>query len=302
MISSFRGIFPAFLTPLTPERTFNPAMCETMIRFLLAAGVDGTYVAGTTGEGMRLRMEDRMALVETLAAAMPADKKLMVHVGATEKKDAFRLAEHAAKAGAHAISSLPPAGSEAEIGQFYRELASASALPLIVYYFPKVAPHAFADPQQLLDICDHPNVLGVKFTDFNFYLLQRLVARDNMVFNGYDEVLAAGLLMGAQGGIGSTYNVMPEVYRDIYRAAEAGDWEKARTLQKGVTAMIEVLLQFPFFPALRAVMESRGMDCGPMMNGDAFASREQKQMFLSAFEKRFAQVFPQFASGTVSVH
>lgn len=151
MDSSFHDIFPAFMTPLTEDRRFNPAVCETMIGSLLRAGVQGTYAAGTTGEGMRLPVRDRMALVDTLAAAMPPDKKLMVHVGAPDKRDAFRLAEHAAKAGAHAISSLP-SSETAQVEQFYGELASMSTLPVIFNYFPKIAPQAFSDPQQLIDI------------------------------------------------------------------------------------------------------------------------------------------------------
>lgn len=112
--------------------------------------------------------------------------------------------------------------------------------------------------------------------------------------------LAAGLLMGAQGGIGSTYNVMPEVYVAIYKAAQSADWERARRLQMGVTAMIKLLLRYPFFPALRALMEAQGMDCGPMMSRECFSSAAQKQNFLAEFNQRFSEVFPQFAAAPAS--
>ncbi len=122
--------------------------------------------------------------------------------------------------------------------------------PLILYYFPKVAPSAFSDPQELIDICELPNVIGVKFTDFNYYLLQRLAKRGNLVFNGYDEALAAGLLMGAEGGIGSTYNLMPQVYQKIFQAAQRADSGDCALLAIALQCGTRDLVAVPILPCL----------------------------------------------------
>ena len=284
MSTSMSGIYPAFLTPLDADHRFVPKVAESLLLHLLSTGVDGTYVAGSTGEGMRLTLKDRKALVETLMPLM-SEKKLIVHVGAPTIDEAVLLANHAAKHGAAAISSLPPAGDSLQVRRFYETLASESPLPLILYYFPKVAPTAFENSQELIDKCDLPNVLGVKFTDFNFYLLQRLVKRGNLLFNGYDEALAAGLLMGAQGGIGSTYNVMPQVYLKIFHAALQGDWETARIWQSRANSVLDILLKYPFFPALRAVMARRGFNCGPLMSGQDFTSSTQHDALLDEMDR-----------------
>lgn len=293
MATLLNGIYPAFLTPLTAERKFIPQTAEKMLAYLLSTGVNGVYVAGSTGEGLRLPLEERRRLVETIMQVLPSDKKLIVHVGTPDVKDAIALSEHAAAKGAHAISSLPPAGDFTTIRTYYEELAKNSALPLVLYYFPKAAPHAFEDPESLLAICELPNVVAVKFTDFNFYLLQRLVQRGTLVFNGYDEALAAGLLMGAQGGIGSTYNVMPQVYLEIYRAAQRGDWEAARTWQFRANAVIETMLKYPFFPALRAIVKHSGFDCGPLMSGETFKYAGQEAELIEDLEHTMA---PEVAS------
>ena len=279
------GIYPAFLTPLDQDFRVVPSTAEALLHHLMDTGVDGTYVAGSTGEGLRLKLEQRRLLTETVAGALPVGKKLIVHVGTPDVSDALTLADHAAKYGAHAISSLPPAGDAVTVRAFYEELARHSSLPLILYYFPKAAPAAFQNSQELIDICDLPNVVGVKFTDFNVYLLQQLAKRGKLVFNGYDEALAAGLLMGAQGGIGSTYNVMPQVYLEIYRAAQRGDWETARQWQSRSNSVLDILLRYPFFPALRAVMARRGFECGPLLSGDTFASNAQRLQFLQELDK-----------------
>lgn len=279
------GLYPAFLTPLDANRRLNRQVAQNLLQHLLATGMDGVYVAGTTGEGLRLALEERKALVETLMPVLPKSKRILVHVGSPNLGDAIQLANHAVEHGAHAVSSLPPQGDARTVHAYYEELARESALPLILYYFPKASPQAFTDPQQLLDICDIPNIVGVKFTDFNVYLMHKLVSRGKLVFNGYDEALASGLLMGAQGGIGSTYNVMPELYLDIYRASQQGRWEEARQAQYRANEVIDLLLTFPFFPALRAAMKTRGFDCGPMMSGEEIGSSEVQVRFQREFEQ-----------------
>lgn len=285
MTIALPGIYPAFLTPLDSQHRFNPRVAEQLLQHLLSTDVHGVYVAGSTGEGLRLPVETRMALVETLMPMLPSSKKLIVHVGASQLDDVIKLADHAFLHGAHAISSLPPVGSAELVRVFYGRILKTSQLPLILYYFPKAVPSAFQDPQELIDVCEHPNVLGVKFTDFNFYLMQRLIKSGKQLFNGYDEVLAAGLLMGAQGGIGSTYNMMPEVYLKIYSAALQGDWEAARIWQSRSNSVLDILLRYPFFPALRAVMRYKGFDCGPLMSGENFASAGQHDQLIAELNR-----------------
>jgi N-acetylneuraminate lyase len=281
----FTGLYPAFLTPRDQNLKFAPAVAEQLLHHLMQFNFAGTYIAGSTGEGLRMSVDQRKELLQTLMPVLPPGKKMIVHVGAADVHDSIALAEHAAKHGAHAISSLPPDSDSAGVHDFYRELAQQSVLPLILYYFPKVAPRAFSDPQELIDICELPNVIGVKFTDFNFYLLQRLVKRGNLVFNGYDEALAAGLLMGAQGGIGSTYNLMPGVYEKIFQATQGGDWETARFWQSRSNAVLEILLRYPFFPALREAMRHLGFDCGPLLSGESLGSSSEREALLSDLDR-----------------
>ena len=276
----FAGMYTALLSPLHQDGTLNLPLAQKLLLHLTSLGLDGAYIAGTTGEGMRLSLQDRKALLESLMEVLPDGKRIFVHVGAADVKDAIQLARHAGEQGAHAISSLPPPADSAAVLAYYKELAANSPLPLIVYYFPKAAPLAFQNSKELLDICDLPNVLGVKFTDFNLYLLNQLTKRGMLVFNGYDEALAAGLLMGAQGGIGTTYNLLAPVVLDIYHASRRGDWETARLLQGDVNGVLDILFRYPFFPAVREGVRHMGFDCGPMASGDDFISEEQRTNFI----------------------
>jgi N-acetylneuraminate lyase len=263
-MNPIRGILPATITPLDESGRFAPAIFEQLLDRLYGAGVHGVYVCGTTGEGMLQPIEQRKAIAERAVACSPHGRHVVVHVGAASLDEAVTLSSHAAKAGAHAISSLPPLSGQfafSDALRYYEALARASELPLLVYYFPDIST-SIATTEQLETLCALPNVFGVKFTDFDLYRMALLAGPACSVFNGRDEVLVAGLLMGAAGGIGTFYNVLPELFVRIYTSATAGRWEDARVAQQRANAFIRATLRFPLFPAVKQILTWAGLDCG----------------------------------------
>ena len=149
----------------------------------------------------------------------------------------------------------------ADVLRYYQALAAASDLPVLVYYFPELSP-SIATLDQIETLCGLTNVCGVKFTDFDLYRMSMIVRPGRSIFNGRDEALAAGLLMGATGGIGSFYNLAPELFVRIYSSACAAQWEDVRAAQQRVNSLIRVVLQFPLFPAIKQMLAWSGLDCG----------------------------------------
>jgi N-acetylneuraminate lyase len=277
-MNPIRGILPATITPLDDRGRFAPAIFERLLDRLYSTGVRGVYVCGTTGEGMLQPIEQRKAIVETAVACTAKGRHVVVHVGAATLDEAIALSSHAAKTGAHAISSLPPLSGQfsfAEVFQYYETLAAASELPLIIYYFPDVSA-SISTADQLESLCALPNVLGVKFTDFDLYKMSLVARPGRSVFNGRDEVLAAGLLMGATGGIGSFYNLLPELFVEIYTAATTGRWEEARVAQQRANLFIRTTLQFPLLPAVKQILTWSGLDCGACLPPRAPLTAEQQ--------------------------
>jgi N-acetylneuraminate lyase len=262
-ISQLSGIMPAIVTPFDAAGRFRADSFEKLIDRLYAAGVDGLYVCGQTGEGLQQPVTQRQEVAEAAVRSSPKGKIVILHVGAHTTQDAVALARHAGRCGAHAVSSLPPAGSFSfeEIRQYYRDLASASDLPLLVYYFPSVQP-ALRTLDQMLELCAIPNVVGLKFTDSDMFRLWSLRRSGAVIFNGSDEMLVAGLVMGANGGIGSIYNLLPASFAALYRHAVAGDWNAARAVQDRINEFIAVILRFPVNPAVKVVLRFTGIDCG----------------------------------------
>ena len=92
-----------------------------------------------------------------------------------------------------------------------------------------------------------------------------------------DEVLAAGLLMGANGGIGSFYNLVPELFVRLHAAAVEGRWQDARALQQRINVLIGITLQFPLFPAVKQMLAWSGLDCGTCLPPRAPLDDEQQR-------------------------
>ena len=262
----FRGVFPAIVTPFNENGEFVVESFELLLAHLYEVGVHGVYVCGQTGEGLLQAANMRQQVAEAAVRSSPKDRTVIIHVGAARLPEAIQLARHAERIGASAVSSLPPAGSYSfpELRTYYQQLAEASGLPVLVYYFPEAC-QAIVTLDQILDLCDIPNVIGLKFTDFDLYKLHQISESGKVIFNGRDEVFAAGLLMGADGGIGSFYNVVPELFLRIYDSARSGQWEEARRAQDQVNELIRITLRFPMLSAVKTMLKWQGFDCGPCL-------------------------------------
>jgi len=261
--SIFQGIVPAVVTPLDEDGRFAPAPFARLLERLYAAGVDGVYVCGQTGEGPQLAAEDRKRAAEVAVRCSPKGKQVIVHAGAARPAEAVELARHAASCGATAVSSLPPAGgySFPEVAAYYRMLAAATDAPFLVYFFPDVAP-AINRVEHILELCALPNVIGLKFTDFDLYRMGLFKRAGAVVYNGRDEVLAAGLMMGADGGIGSFYNLIPDLFLEVYKLAREDRFAEARAVQYRINELIQLTLRFPALAAIKLMLKWSGIDCG----------------------------------------
>lgn len=265
----FRGIMPAMLTPFDENGKIKKQVVESVMDYHYACGVKGFYINGSTGEGPSLSLRTRLEMSETVAAANRGRGVIIEHVGAPCYADAVELTRHADQMGVDAISSLAPnfyfSFTDDELVDYYRSIASYTDKPLIVYVTAHIHSDVVALTERLMAI---PNVIGLKYTLPDYFLMRRLCevnGGDINIINGPDEMLICGLIMGAHGGIGSTYNVMPEWFVQLYDAAAAGDWDSARELQYRINRVIAVLLRFSENGAVKGVkatMRLKGFDIG----------------------------------------
>lgn len=263
----FKGTMPACLTPFDANGKLLTKSVRDLVDWQLERGAAGFYVCGSTGEGPLISESLRREMVETMVDAVHGRAPIIVQVGSINSEEAFRLSKHATEAGADGISSVPPSFyfkySLDETEDYYRRLADTTDLPLLIYAAPMMKDVDInALMARLLKV---PNICGLKDTRGQYYAmwqLRQLNGGDINIINGPDEMLICGLTMGADGGIGSTYNVMPHVYANIYKCFTAGDIEGARKWQHTANRVVEILIKYGVIRALKGYLTVSGFDMG----------------------------------------
>ena len=288
------GLVAAPHTPMQEDGSLNLDAIEKQAARLVADGVNGAFICGSTGEGLSLTTEERRQVAERWREVLrDGALKLIVHAGHNSLGDAMALAAHAEKIGADAVSILSPsyfkpAAVEDLIGFCAPVASAAPSLPFYFYDIPALTGVELPMAEFLRKgKARIPNLAGLKFTSMNLMSLQECLEADDGRFNilfGCDEMLLAGLALGVPGAVGSTYNFAAPLYHRIIAAHQAGDLVTAQTLQMKSVKLVEVLLQFGVLASSKAVMSLVGVDCGPVRPPLRQLTGEQKHRLFSQFE------------------
>lgn len=218
---AFGGIFTALLTPMHENGDIDFPSLERLVEHQIEQGIHGFYVGGSTGEGFILTGDERQQVLETVVKASDGRVTIIAHVGNISTRESIKLAKHAEKLGVDAISAVVPFYYKVtmkEIREHYEAIMAAVTLPLIVYHYPG-ATGVNLSMEFYEGMSRNPQCIGVKFTSLNLFEMQQIRSRcgdDFLIYNGHDEVYMAGALVGADGAIGSTFNMMPGLFANMY--------------------------------------------------------------------------------------
>lgn len=263
---ALQGIFPALLTPFNAHGTVHTAALRRLIQMNLRKGVQGFYATGSTGEAFLLEDHERKLIVEVCAEETRGKAALIVHVGAIATAKAIEFARHAQSCGATAISSIPPfyyKFSKSAIMRYYQEILDATELPMIVYTMPALSGVEFT-LHDYEAFAANPRIIGIKYTSQNLFVFEEIQRNfpSLMILNGYDELFLPALSIGAKGAIGSTFNVMAEIYLQIAAAYRAKDIETARQGQSKANHIIRTLIETDLYPGLKYILTRMGIEAG----------------------------------------
>ena len=268
MTKLLAGMHAALLTGLDDTGAFEPDRQAALDAHVLTLGVDGLYVGGSSGESGLLETDALLAQQEVVRRSSEGTGAMLIaHVGAPSLHASRVLARNAARLGYHGLSALPPHAypfSDGEILGYYRALAAETDLPLIVYEVPVRTARPL--PLALLtDLLDLPGVAGIKFTSTDLFKLARLRAArpDATYFFGYDEIWLSGGVLGVEGGIGTTYNILGRLYAALFHATRTGDLARAQELQAISAEFVIGLSEVGIIPGVKAALRAIGVDCGP---------------------------------------
>ena len=289
-MSGFHGVYPAIITPMTPEGDLNEAAFREVMEFNIQAGVHGFWVAGGTGESVLLDDEENMRIAEIAADQSRGRIENIMHVGAATTARAVKLAEHAAKSGVESICCVPPffyRQSDEAIVEHYRAVGAAADLPLFVYNLPQ-STGVEVTPELMRKIQDGvPQLKGLKHSAVTFTNVRAFAKMGLHCLIGNSMLMLPALTIGATGCVDGPPNMAPELWVEIWNAYNDGDIARAEAAQDRASEVTGLVRQFGLHATAKAVISERlGIDCGdPRAPGQPLAPEQR-----AALMKRVAEL------------
>ena len=268
-----KGIIPPMITPLLSNDVLDIEGTERLVEHILAGGVHGLFLLGTTGEAQSLSYELKYDFVKRVCEQVAGRVPVLVGITDTSFDESVRLAEHSAGCGAAAVVAAAPyyfPPSQKELVDYYKALADAVPVPLYLYNMPSKV-KVFLNADTVKELSTHPNIAGLKDSSGNICyfvnLLYQFENKDFSLFIGPEEAMSVCVLMGAQGGVSGGANLFPELFVKAYNAAEAKDMELVHKLQNRIMYLSNTLYNlFPsdasFVKAIKTSLEIKGICSG----------------------------------------
>ncbi len=246
-ISPYQGIIPAFCACYDDTGEISPARTQALARHLMVSGVNGLYVNGSTGECVYLSVGERMQVLESVMEAVGGKLPVIAHVACNNTRDSVRLAAHARTMGVTAIAAIPPIYfnlPDHAVVDYWNSISDAAPdTDFMIYNIPQCAGMALTVPL-LREMLKNPRVKALKNSSESVQDIRAFKDAGGdklMLLNGPDEQYVAGRMMGADGGIGSTYNIMPQLFLYAERCLQDGRVEDARRVQQDIYGIIQVM-------------------------------------------------------------
>ena len=246
-MKKYEGIIPALYACYDKDGAVSIENTKALTQWFIDQGVAGLYVGGSSGECIYQNKEERKAVLEAVMEVARGKITIIAHIACNNTADSRELAAHAESLGVDAIASIPPIYFKLPphaIAKYWNDMSAAAPnTDFIIYNIPQLAGVALTT-SLLNEMMKNPRVIGVKNSsaptqDIQMWRDEGIKAgRDFVVFNGPDEQLISGLVMGAVGGIGGTYGAMPQLYVKLYELVKAGDLATALDLQNDCCRII----------------------------------------------------------------
>ncbi|PQD84964.1 dihydrodipicolinate synthase family protein [Enterococcus faecalis] len=243
-LTKYKGIIPAFYACYDEKGEVSQKSIKELVQYYIDKGVQGIYVNGSSGECIYQSVEDRKKTIEAVMKVAGGRLTVINHVACNNTKDSIELAKHSEEVGVDAIAAIPPIYfklPEYSIAAYWNAMsAAASDTDFIIYNIPQLAGVALTS-SLYAEMRKNPRVIGVKNSSMSVQDIQIFVAEagnDYIVFNGPDEQLLAGRVMGAEAGIGGTYGVMPDLFLKLDQMIVEKELQLAKDLQYTINEVI----------------------------------------------------------------
>ena len=263
--NNFNGVIPAMITSFNKDESINKEGIRKTVNYLISESVDGLYITGSTGETFLMSQEEKKQAIEIIVEEVNGRVPVIAHIGSIGTKITTELGQYAEKVGVDALSALPPfyyGFSNDEIFNYYKDISNSTNLPITVY---NISHANLMDLDMLKRLSSIKNVKGVKYTaptHFNFSKIKKEIGENFKIYSGMDEMALSGLISGADGIIGSFYNLMPELFVEIYKQVKNNQINEAKKIQEKINIIILFALKKSGYPFIKMGLKWLNVDSG----------------------------------------
>jgi 4-hydroxy-tetrahydrodipicolinate synthase len=243
----FRGIFPALVTPFTADDRVDEATYRELIRFV-QPHVNGVVPCGTTGEFSSMTLEEKKQVIAICLDEVAGRVPVLAGTGCQSTRETVELTRWAKDAGATGALVVAPYFLKPTFNEVFDHFKQVDqvGLPLVLYNIPQCAGTHFrwwtAEGMALA----FDRVIGLKDSsgDMPFFMAALEKLRGTIgLFCGHDEVVGAALLAGGDGAILASANLIPDIWQEIYQAAQQGDVEFVRQRHKEIQILTRLVVR-----------------------------------------------------------
>lgn len=301
-LEKYKGIIPAFYACYDKDGAISPDGVEALTKYFVEKGVKGVYVNGSSGECIYQSVQERQLVLESVMKAAEGKLTVIAHVACNNTQDSQILAKHAESVGVDAIAAIPPIYfhlPEHAMAQYWNDISGAAPnTDFVIYNIPQLAGVALT-PGLFAEMRKNPNVIGVKNSSMpvqDIQMFKQEAGSDYIVFNGPDEQFISGRVIGAEGAIGGTYGVMPELFLKMDECVKGNNMELAKEIQYACNAIIYKMCSAHgnLYAVMKAILKlNEGLDIGSvraplsaLAESDMEIVKEAAQMICEA-KKRY---------------
>jgi 4-hydroxy-tetrahydrodipicolinate synthase len=269
MPHTFHGVFPAMLTPMTPSEQVDYARLETLVEYLIGAGVHGLIPLGSTGEFYALNPQERHDVVATVIRAAAGRVPVVVGVNAASSREVVEYSREAEKLGAAGVMAAPPYYSlprSNELLEHFRLVDQAIGIPILLYNFPGRT-GIDMKPDFLEQLAELKNVRYVKESTGETARISEIIRRCGerlQVFCGGDCVVLESFVLGAVGWVAGIANICAAEHVRLYEMLRSKDYTSAREYFYRLLPLISLIENSGAYTQLvKAGAGLVGRDAGP---------------------------------------
>lgn len=263
------GVIPAIITPFDSQEQLNESVLRKLVRRLIDAGVHGLFCLGTNGEFYALTMDEKIRIVEIVVEESQGRVPVYAGAGSPSTKETLKLVSCFEAVGVNVISLITPyftSLSQKELVDYYKRVAAATGLPIIMYNIPARTGNML-HPKSVEKLAKVPNIVGIKDSSGQYDLiLQYIEVTSTMEFSvlsGNDGLILSTLMAGGKGTVSGMANICPETVVAIYKYWQTGDYEKAEQAQRILRIARKALRLGTQPSALKAFVSKLGLEVGP---------------------------------------